>query len=58
MEEDKIEEVENVDAEVEPTTEPPIENQPQVEKQIQPVKKKGHKPSLNRGSLTKKKPRL
>ena len=63
MEEDKIEEVENVEVEVELTTEPL-----QVEEQLQtklsdepppPVKteskpKKGHRPSLNRGPLTEK----
>ena len=61
MEEDKIEEVENAEVEVEPTTEPPIENQPpQVDQELQPVKteskpkKKGHRPSLNRGPLTEK----
>ena len=58
MEEDKIEEVENVDVVVEPTTEPVIENQPpQVDQPVEPEikpKKKGHRPSMNRGPLTEK----
>ena len=62
MEEDKIEEVGNVDVEVEPITEPitepVIDNQPtQVDQEILPEikpKKKGHRPSMNRGPLTEK----